>query len=395
MVAAMALSCLAIHSQENGVGGPAPRGGARFPAGRRGHSIAERRNREFTMSTHAKVRAIVAAAGLVALATAPALADGEVNVYSYRQPSLIQPLLDRFTAETGIKTNVVSASSGLEERIAAEGANSPADVLMTVDIGRLDGAKQLGITQPIVSEVVAANVPAQYRDPDGAWVGLTLRARVIYASKDRVKEEAITYEDLADPKWKGKICTRSGQHVYNIGLFASLIANDGAEKAEEVIKGIKENLASKPAGGDRDQAKAILSGECDLGLGNTYYVGLMETNDKEPEQKEWRKAIKVLFPNAEGRGTHVNVSGVALAKNAPNKDNALKLIEFLTSDEAQELYGDVNFEYPVKPGLKVNEIVASWGELKADPLPLSEIAADRKQASEIVDKVGFDDGPSS
>jgi iron(III) transport system substrate-binding protein len=343
-------------------------------------------------------RAILAsAAGALAftLGALPAAADGEVNIYSYRQPDLIKPLLDKFTEETGITTNVVSASSGLEERIAAEGANSPADVILSVDIGRLDGAKQLGITQPVESAVISENVPAQYRDPDGHWIGLTMRARVVYASKDRVDQDTITYEELADPKWKGKICTRSGQHVYNIGLFASLIANDGAEKAEETIKGIKENLAVKPAGGDRDQAKAILAGECDLALGNTYYVGLMATNEKEPEQKEWAQAIKVLFPNGEGRGTHVNISGASLAKNAPNRDNAVKLIEFLTSDEAQEIYANTNFEYPVKPGLEVNEIVASWGELKPDPLPLATIAADRKEASEIVDKVGYDDGPSS
>jgi len=342
------------------------------------------------------VMGLVLLAGAAALVgSAPAFAGGEVNVYSYRQPSLIQPILEKFTAETGIKVNVISASSGLEERIAAEGANSPADVLLSVDVGRLDAAVQAGITQPIVSEVVAANIPAQYREPDGAWVGLSMRARVIYASKDRVTDEVISYEDLADPKWKGKICTRSGQHVYNIGLFASLVANDGEEKAKEIIEGIKQNLARKPAGGDRDQAKAILAGECDIALGNTYYVGLMATNDKEPEQKDWAKAIKVLFPNADGRGTHVNISGVALAKHAPNKENALKLIEFLTSDEAQEFYADANFEYPVRPGLKINEIVASWGPLKPDPLPLAEIAADRKQASEIVDEVAFDDGPSS
>ena len=347
------------------------------------------------MSKRSTFPALLAAGTAFLSVSGVAFADGEVNVYSYRQPALIQPILDKFTAETGIKTNVISASSGLEERIAAEGANSPADVLISVDIGRLDAAEKAGITQPIVSDVVAANVPAQYRDPDGHWVGLSMRARVVYASKDRVPQETITYEELSDPKWKGKICTRSGQHVYNIGLFASLVANDGEEKAKEIIKGIKENLAVKPAGGDRDQAKAILSGECDIALGNTYYVGLMTTNEKEPEQKEWAKAIKVLFPNAEDRGTHVNISGVVLAKNAPNKENALKLIEFLTGDEAQEFYANANFEYPVKPGLKVNEIVASWGPLKADPLPLATVAEKRKQASEIVDEVAFDEGPSS
>ncbi|SHO67086.1 iron(III) transport system substrate-binding protein [Pseudoxanthobacter soli DSM 19599] len=320
--------------------------------------------------------------------------DGEVNIYSYRQPELIQPLLDRFTAETGIRTNVVTASAGLEERIAAEGEFSPADILLSVDVGRLENAKALGITQPIVSRVVNENIPAIYRDPEGGWVGLTMRARVFYASRERVKETALDYEDLVKPEWKGRLCTRSGQHVYNIGLIASLIANDGMDEAEKIVAGIRDNLAMKPSGDDRAQAKAIWAGECDLALGNTYYVGLMETDDREPEQKEWAKAIRVIFPNEGGRGTQVNISGVVLAKNAPNKANALKLIEFLTSDEAQELYADANFEYPVRPGLKPNAVVQALGTLKPDPLPLSELAKYRKAASELVDKVDFDAGPS-
>lgn len=336
-------------------------------------------------------------AGLIAgvAFAGPAFADGQVNIYSYRQPSLIKPLLEAFTAETGIKTNVVFAQSGLEERIATEGANSPADVLLSVDVGRLDAAVKAGITQPIISDVVASDIPAQYRDPDGNWVGLTQRGRVVYASKERVKDTEITYEELADPKWKGKLCTRSGQHVYNIGLFASLVANDGEEKAAEIIEGIKNNLAMKPSGGDREQAKAIAAGQCDIALGNTYYVGLMETNEKDPEQKPWAEAIRIIFPNANDRGTSVNVSGVVLAKNAPNKADAMKLIEFLTTDKAQEIYATANFEYPVKPGVPISPVVAAWGPLKADPLPLATLAANRKTASEIVDKVDFDAGPSN
>lgn len=332
--------------------------------------------------------------GFAAL-TSPASAAGEVNIYSHRQPTLIQPLLDAFTQETGIKTNVIFASDGLGERIQAEGANSPADVLLTVDIGRLDGAKQLGITQPVSSEVIEANIPDTYRDPEGHWFGLTTRARVVYASKDRVSQDSITYEELADPKWKGRICIRSGQHVYNIGLFASYLAHHGAAETEEWLTKLRDNLARKPAGGDRDQAQAIMAGECDIALGNTYYVGLMQTNEKEPEQKEWAKAIKVLFPNADDRGTQVNISGMMMAKNAPNKEEALKLMEFLSSDKAQEIYAETNFEYPVKPGIDSSEIVKSWGDLKPDPLPIAEMAKHRKEASEIVDKVGFDNGPSS
>ncbi len=337
---------------------------------------------------------IALAFALAASTAAPALADGEVNIYSYRQPDLIKPLLDRFTQETGIATNVLFLDKGLVERIQAEGANSPADIILTVDISRLTEAKDAGVTQPIKSAVVDSDIPAQYRDPDGAWVGLTTRGRVVYASKDRVAQDTITYEELADPKWKGKICIRDAQHSYNVGLIASLIAHDGEAKTEEWLKGLKANLARKPDGGDRDQAKAIFAGECDIALGNTYYVGLMMTNDKETEQKDWANAIKVLFPNSNDRGTHVNVSGVALAKNAPNKENAQKLIDFLASGEAQEIYAEQVFEYPVMPGKEPTDIVKSFGTIKPDTLPLAEIAANRKKASELVDKVGVNDGPT-
>lgn len=332
---------------------------------------------------------------LAPAAAIPALADGEVNVYSYRQPFLIEPLLEAFTNETGIKTNVIFASKGLGERIAAEGRSSAADVLLTVDIGRLDGAKQLGISQPVSSEVVNANVPAEFRDPEGHWVGLTNRARVIYSSKDRVDQESITYEELADPKWKGRICTRSGQHVYTIGLVASMIAHHGEEKTEEWLTAVRDNLARKPTGNDRAQVKAIFAGECDVALGNTYYMGLMQTNEKEPEQKEWAESVRILFPNNDERGSHVNLAGVVLIKDAPNEENAVKLIEFLSSDDAQKIYAETNHEYPVKPGVEVSERVQSWGEIRKDQLPLAEIASYRKAASEMVDRIAFDDGPAS
>ncbi len=336
--------------------------------------------------------ALLSSANLTAV---PAFADGEVNIYSYRQPYLIEPLLDAFTKETGIKTNVVFAGEGLGERIAAEGANSPADVLLTVDIGRLDGAKQLGISQPVVSEIVNANVPAEFRDPEGHWIGLTNRARVIYASKERVDQDSITYEELADPKWKGRLCTRSGQHVYTVGLVASMVAHHGAGETEKWLEGVRDNLARKPAGNDRAQVKAIFAGECDIALGNTYYMGLMQTNEKEPEQQTWADSVRILFPNTDDRGSHVNVAGVILTKNAPNQDNAVKLIEFLSSDEAQQIYAETNHEYPVKPGVAVSERVASWGEFKKDTLSLADIAKNRKTASELIDEVGFDDGPAS
>lgn len=334
--------------------------------------------------------------GSVAFAAAAgtALADGEVNIYSYRQPELIQPLIDAFTKETGIEANVLFLDKGLVERMAAEGANSPADVILTVDIGRLIEAKDGGVTQPLEDEIINKDIPAQYRDPAGEWFGLTTRGRVVYASKERVPETAITYEELADPKWKGRICMRDGQHSYNIGLFASMIAHHGAEYTEKWLTGLKNNLARKPDGNDRSQAKAIMAGECDLALGNTYYVGLMMTNEKDPEEKEWAAATKILFPNAADRGTHVNISGMALAKYAPNKDNAIKFMEFLSSGKAQEIYADQVFEYPVLPGAKVSDVVASFGPIKPDTLPLADIAANRKLASELVDKVGLNDGPT-
>jgi iron(III) transport system substrate-binding protein len=338
----------------------------------------------------------VSGAVVLAAMSGPALAGAnDVNIYSLRQTSLIQPLLDAFTQKTGIKANVIFADKGLIERIAAEGASSPADLLLTADIGFLTSAVEQGIAQSIQSSTVEANIPANYRDPAGQWVGLTSRARVVYASKDRVKQDTISYEELADPKWKGKICVRSGQHPYNVALLAAMIAHRGEAEAKKWLQGVKENLAAKPAGGDREQAKAIFSGQCDLALGNTYYMALMATNDKQPEQQEWAKSVKVLFPNAGDRGTHVNISGVVLAKNAPNKDNAVKLIEFLTSEEAQKLYAELNNEYPLKTGVALSPVVQSWGDLKADPLPLAEIGKNRKRASELVDEVGFDQGPNS
>jgi len=336
-----------------------------------------------------------AAFALATMFSGAAYADGTVNIYTYRQPELIQPVLDAFTAETGIKTEVLFLDKGLEERVTAEGQNSPVDVIMTVDIARLTKAKDAGITQSLNDDTVNGLLPAEYRDPEGHWFGLTKRARVVYASKDRVTDTAITYADLADPKWKGKLCMRSGQHDYNLALISSAIAHWGPEKTEEWLKGVKANLAKKPDGGDRPQAGAIFAGECDIAIGNTYYVGLMRTNEKDPKEKDWGNAVNVLFPTFENGKTHVNISGIALAKNSPNRDNAVKLIQFLASHKAQQIYAEKNYEYPVEPGLEPSEMVKSFGTLDADTLPLAEIASHRKQASEMVDRVGLDDGPSS
>jgi iron(III) transport system substrate-binding protein len=339
------------------------------------------------------IRMFAAAALTTALITTAA-AQGEVNIYSYREPGLIDPILKAFTEKTGIKTNVVYANAGLNERLAAEGANSPADVLLTTDVARLSEAKAAGLTQPVVSTALTA-VPAYARDPGNEWFGLTMRSRVVYVSKDRVKQDAITYEDLADPKWKGKICVRSGQHVYNTALLASIIAHKGAEAAEAWAQGVKANLARKPAGGDREAVRDVHSGLCDIAIGNTYYMALMMTNTKDPVQQEWAKSVKILFPNAADRGSHINISGIALTKSAPHKADAIKLMEFLASPDAQKLYASANNEYPIDPAIAPSDIVKSWGALKPDALPLEALVKHRKQASEIMDKVAFDNGPGT
>mgnify|MGYP001552194123 CR=1 FL=1 len=315
-----------------------------------------------------------------------------VNIYSTRQADLIEPVLDAFTEQTGISTRVLFLKKGLVDRVVAEGAGSPADVLLTTDIGGLINFVNEGVTQAVSSPVIDANIPARFRDDEQQWFALTVRGRVVYASVDRVEQDSITYEELADPKWKGRICTRSGQHGYNIALFASIIDELGEEAATAWLEGLRDNLARKPEGNDRAQAKGIYSGECDLGIGNTYYVGLMETNEKEPEQKEWRKSLKVLFPNNDDRGTHVNVSGMAMAKHAPNPDAAMALMEFLTTPEAQAIYAEQVFEYPVLEGATVSEIVASFGEIKPDDRDLNVVGNLRARASELVDIVGYNDG---
>ncbi len=340
----------------------------------------------------AHLRIAACAALLAAAGTFPAFASGEVNIYSYREPGLINPMLEAFTKDTGIKTNVVFATNGLIERLAAEGKNSPADVLLTNESGLLLQAVDAGVTQPVNSPTLDKEIPASLRAADNQWFGLTKRARVVYASKDRVKQDAITYEELADPKWRGKICIRSGQHTYNIALIASMIAHHGEEYTEKWLNGLKANLARRPAGGDREGVRDVQAGLCDLAVGNTYYMAAMLKN---PDQKAWADAVHIIFPNEADRGTHVNVSGMAMAANPPNKDNALRLMEYLASPKAQELYVEKNGEYPVLEGVKASDLVQSWGPLKADPLPLTQIAALRKKASELVDSVQFDQGPSN
>ena len=313
----------------------------------------------------------------------------EINVYSYRQPELIKPLFDAFTAEAGVDVNVSFLKKGMVERLQAEGSRSPADVIVTVDISRLNAVVEAGVTQPVISDVITANIPAEFRDPDGQWFGLTSRARIVYASKERVAEgEVTTYEDLASDKWAGRICIRSGTNAYNLALTSAVIAHHGEDAAKDWLMGIKGNLARKPSGNDRAQVKAIHAGECDISVGNTYYMKKMLENE---DQVAWADSVRIVFPKFENGGTHVNLSGMALTKSAPNKENAIKLMEWLTGDTAQQIYAEQNGEYPLKVGAKASDLVASWGALIADDKPLIEIAKLRPTSLKITEQVAFDE----
>ncbi len=321
-------------------------------------------------------------------AAAVAATAQDVNIYSSRQPELIDPILQAFTAETGITANVVFLKKGMLERMRAEGRRSPADVVLTTDIANLDAMVQAGLTQPVSSEIIESNIPGPYRDTAGQWFGLTSRARIIYASNDRVAEGEITsYEQLAAPAWQGRICTRSGTHDYNIALSAAYLLQHGEAETEGWLTGVKANLARRPQGNDRAQVKAIWAGECDIAIGNTYYMGKMLA---DPEQAEWANAVHLVFPALNGLGTHINLSGMAMTASSPNPENAIKLMEFLTGDVAQSLYAEANFEYPLNPDVAPSELVASWGDFTPDPTPLTDIAGLRGEALRLVERVDFD-----
>jgi iron(III) transport system substrate-binding protein len=341
----------------------------------------------------ASFRRLAAAAALCLAGVQAAQAAQEVTLYTTREPGLITPLLAAYTERTGVKVNTVFVKDGLLERVKAEGARSPADVLMTVDIGNLLDLVDGGVTQPVKSAALEAAVPANLRASDGQWFALSLRARVLYADKN-LPLTAIRYEDLADPKWKGKICIRAGQHPYNTALIAAMIAHDGEAATERWLQGVKGNLARKATGGDRDVARDILGGICDIGLANSYYVGHMKSAKEGSDARKWGDAIKVIqptFANSKSGGTHVNLSGAAVAKHAPQRAHAVQLLEYLTSEEAQALYAKANYEFPVRRGVAVDPVIAaSIGELRADDLSIAEIAKHRKAASALVDKTGFD-----
>jgi iron(III) transport system substrate-binding protein len=315
----------------------------------------------------------------------------EVNIYSGRKENLIKPLLDRFTTETGIKTNLVTAGADkLLTRLKNEGRNTPADVFITVDAGRLYRAKQAGVFDKLNSELLNQIVPAHLRDPDGQWVGLSQRARVIFYARDRVQpSELSTYEDLAHEKWNKRICIRGSDNIYNQSLLASIIAANGNEAAQQWANGLVRNMARRPKGGDRDQIKAAAAGQCDLAVANTYYFGAMLTNKKDPAQVKAAQAMEVFWPNQDSRGSHVNVSGVGVTKHAKNRENAIKLIEFLVSPESQKWYAEVNFESPVSADGEISDLVKSWGSYKSDTLNLDVLGINNAEAVRIMDRAGW------
>jgi len=342
-----------------------------------------------TGATGATGAAMLALASVFGVMAPPVLAADSINIYSHRQQILIQPFLDAFTAKTGIETRIVYASKGLAQRLQAEGAASPADVILTVDIARLSEYADLDLLAPTRSTILEQNIPAHLRATDGRWFGLSERARIVVTSKERVAVGAITeIEDLAKPEWKGRLCSRPGSHVYNRALLASIIAADGETKATAWAKGVVANMARKPQGNDRAQAKAIFQGLCDVAIMNSYYYGNMLFGD-EAEQRDWANAVNLVFTNQDNRGNHVNISGGGIAKHSPRKAQALAFLEFLTTPEAQQLYGEINYEYPVNPAVTVTGPLASWGSFKRDQLPIERLAELAPAAQKIIDRSGW------
>ena len=312
-----------------------------------------------------------------------------INIYSHRQQALIQPFLDAFTAETGVETKVVYAAKGLAQRLQAEGEASPADVILTVDIARLAEYASLDLLTPVSSDILTKNIPARLRAADNRWFSFSERARIIVTSMDRVADGAITdLEDLAKPEWKGRVCSRAGSHDYNRAMVASMIAAHGVAKTEAWARGVVANLARKPQGNDRSQAKAIFQGICDVAIMNSYYYGNMKFGDAA-DQKQWAAAIRLVFTNQSNRGNHMNVSGGGVAKYAKNRADAIRFLEFLTAKTAQRLYGEINYEYPVNPAVPAGGELASWGQFKPDDLPIERLAELAPQAQMIIDRVGW------
>ncbi len=323
-------------------------------------------------------------------ATPPAFAAGEVNLYSARKEELIKPLLDRFTADTGIKVNLVTGKAdALLKRLESEDRNTPADLLLTTDAGRLYRAYEAGLLQPVRSDTLERAVPAIYRDPEGHWFGVSVRARVLMFASDRLDPAGLsTYEDLADERWKGRICIRSSNNIYNQSLVASLIVAHGEAETEAWAKGLIANLARPPKGGDRDQIKAVAAGQCDVAVANTYYLGTM-LNSSDPAQREAAAKISVFWPNQADRGSHVNVSGAGITRHARNRNNAVRLLEFMTTEESQRWYAEANLEYPVRTGITLNPTLEAWGTFAGDTINLAELGRHNAAAVRLMDRAGW------
>ncbi len=337
-----------------------------------------------------QLSSILAGTLLLSTFTQPLFASEEVNLYSARKEALIKPILETFTKETGIEVNLITGKAdALLQRIKSEGKNTHADVFITTDAGRLYRAKTAGVLQIIQSDVLNSAIPENLRDPEGYWYGLSMRARPIFYVKGVIDpKELSTYEALADAKFKGRICIRSSNNIYNQSLVASMLAADGAEKTQQWTNDFVNNFARKPKGGDRDQIKGAASGQCDIAIANTYYYGQM-ISGKKIDQKKAAEAVTIFWPNQKTRGTHVNVSGAGVTKYTTNRKNAQKLIEFLATKKAQQWYASANFEYPVRKDVAATDLLKTWGDFKADTINLNQLGVNNAEAVKIMDRAGW------
>lgn len=335
------------------------------------------------------LRVICGALLMAIISNGAALAES-LGIYTHRQPFLLEPILEAYTKKTGVEFQTVYAPKGLAARLKAEGERTDADLVLTVDISRIKELADTGLLAPLASDILNKHVPSYLRDANDRWTALSLRARIIAVSKERVGKQAITtIEDLASPKWQGRVCSRKGSHVYNRAVLASLIAHNGEEAAKNWTLGLVDNLARRPQGNDRAQAKAIYSGQCDVALMNTYYYGKMKFAKDKPEQQKWADSIEIAFFNQDGRGQHVNISAAGITQGSKRKELARAFLEWVTSEEAQQIYTKVNFEYPVNPNAQLSEEVASWGTFKMDMLPMNVIADNSPQAQRIINETGW------
>lgn len=341
----------------------------------------------------------ITAIGLtIALATTSAfgmgspdtLTSSELNIYSARKEALIKPLLDRFSEATGTQINLVTGKGdALLTRLQSEGINSPADLLLTVDAGRLYRAQQAGVLQPMISELLHAAIPQHLRSTDDQWFGLSVRARVIVYAKDRVGVKQLSnYEALAEPRWRGKVCVRSSSNIYNQSLVASMLATEGMQHTETWLEGLVANFARTPAGGDRDQIKAVAAGLCDVAIVNSYYLGGM-LRSSDPAQLKAASSVGLFWPNQDGRGTHINISGAGVTRSSQNPELAAQLIAFLASDESQRWYAEMNNEFPVRADIEVSETLRTWGGFDADQLNVTELGRNNANAIMAMDRAGW------